>query len=233
MAAVPSKQTNTAFPGVPTTDEDPVQPREQQQTLWITHPTLQVLDQLSGDLVISVMRAVPNLPALFRSLPPCMHPLALRAHLPSVDAARTLSATLPDGISAAHTARAAAALPHLTAISLAVSNYRFANELASFGRVLQAIGGAPCGVSLDVARTLPQHSDLPCKIILHNIPNLGRLVSLRISAGSFLPGAASWLPPCARSAAPPPGSGASQSESPPPPPAPRRIEHVRPRRCPP
>ena len=151
--------------------------------------SLQALAQLSTDLTLSVMRAAPDIPTLFRSLPPCMHPLALRAHLPSIDAARTLSATLPDGISAAHTARAAAALQHLTSISLAVRGWRFPPRLRAFRRLLRYAERAPCLVSLDVSNALPPHLDDAARALAESMPRLCHLSRLVMCGDSFLPGA--------------------------------------------
>eukprot|EP00892_Ulva_mutabilis_P000494 jgi/Ulvmu1/10445/UM062_0042.1 len=148
----------------------------------------EVLETLSQDLMLAVMRAVHHLPTLFRSLPPCMHTLALRARHPSIDAARTLSATCRDSVEAAHTARAAAALTQLTSLSISTSGTRFPSGLASFHRVLHAFGEAQCPVSLDVSNSLPQHLDLPAHVMLQNLPHLGCLCSLAMSPASIIPG---------------------------------------------
>lgn len=133
------------------------------------------------------MRAVPELSTLFRSLPPSLHATALRARHPSIDAAHTLTTTLPDGITAAHTARAAAALPHLTSLSLTVRGYRFTSRLASFQRVLRALGDVPCAVALSVADALPW-GDLPALVLRQHLAHLRHMTRLAISPNSLFPG---------------------------------------------
>eukprot|EP00892_Ulva_mutabilis_P000495 jgi/Ulvmu1/10446/UM062_0043.1 len=140
------------------------------------------------------MRAVPDLQTLFRSLPACMHPLALRAQHPSIDMACTLSVTLSDGIAAAHTARAMAELTRLTSVSLTVSGYIFPAPLRTFRRILEYAEAAPCPISLNVARTLPLRSEAAARALAASMPRLGHLSRLVVSGGSLLPGLAMKRP---------------------------------------
>ena len=72
---------------------------------------------MSEDLALSILHAAPDVPTLLAALPPRLHPLALRAHNPSIDSHHSLLFHFRDAAVAAPAARAAAAVPHITSLA--------------------------------------------------------------------------------------------------------------------
>eukprot|EP00892_Ulva_mutabilis_P011208 jgi/Ulvmu1/845/UM010_0219.1 len=133
----------------------------------------QVLAGLSQDLTLAVLKLVP-LPTCLAVLPPVLHPAALTAHVPSMDAGSTLTLPpLPMHLLPSATA-ATAAFPHLRSLSL--SGHVLAPHEASLTRVLRALAAltalclADCGLRAASGRALAAA-----------LPHLPRLQSLDLS----------------------------------------------------
>lgn len=83
----------------------------------LASPWLQVLGRVSEDLALSILHAAPNVYTLLSTLPPKLHPLALRAHNPSIDSHHSLIYHFRDASTAVPAARAAASVPHITSLA--------------------------------------------------------------------------------------------------------------------
>lgn len=79
--------------------------------------SLQVLNRVSEDLALSILHAAPSVFTLLSSLPPRLHPLALRAHHPSIDSHHSLIFHFREASTAIPAARAAASVPHITSLA--------------------------------------------------------------------------------------------------------------------
>lgn len=78
---------------------------------------VQVLGRVSEDLALSILHAAPNVFTLLATLPPKLHPLAMRAQHPSMDSHHSLIFHFRDIAAAVPAARAAASVPHLTSLA--------------------------------------------------------------------------------------------------------------------
>eukprot|EP00892_Ulva_mutabilis_P012754 jgi/Ulvmu1/9851/UM057_0004.1 len=78
----------------------------------------EVLGRVSEDLALSILHAAPNVYTLLATLPPKLHPLALRAHNPSIDSHHSLIFHFRDITAAVPAVRAAASVSHLTSLAL-------------------------------------------------------------------------------------------------------------------